>query len=63
MMRNRNHNLGVALSMAEQKKAKAKGRKIGRDRKKGERYRARIGKPLGPGVPGNKAGRNHVRQA
>jgi hypothetical protein len=48
--------------MAEQKKAKAKGRKIGRDRKKGESYRARIGKPLGPGVPGNKAGRNHKRR-
>lgn len=39
-----------------------KNRKYGRGRKKGERYRSRIGKPLGPGVPGNKAGKNHVRK-
>lgn len=36
-----------------------KNRKYGRARKKGERYRLLIGKPNGPGRPGNKAGRNH----
>lgn len=32
--------------------------KYGRNRIKCERYRNRIGKPNGPGQPGNKAGRN-----
>lgn len=37
-----------------------KNRKYGRARKKCERYRARIGKPRGPGKPGNKAGKNKI---
>ncbi len=37
-----------------------KGRKIGRNKVKCERYRARVGKPNGPGKPGNKAGKNKI---
>lgn len=33
-------------------------RKYGRNEAKCKRYRARVGKPRGPGVPGNKVGRN-----
>ncbi len=40
-----------------------KGRKYGRNKLKCERYRSRIGKPLGPGRSGNKAGKNHVQGA
>jgi hypothetical protein len=40
-----------------QQKPKAKGRKIGRNKVKCENYRRFIGKPRGPGVPGNKSGR------
>lgn len=35
-----------------------KNRKYGRDEAKCERYRQRVGKPRGPDVPGNKAGKN-----
>lgn len=35
-----------------------KGRKIGRNKVKCELYRHRVGKPRGPGVPGNKSGKN-----
>jgi hypothetical protein len=35
-----------------------KNRKYGRNRKKCEEYRRRTGKPRGPGVPGNKSGKN-----
>jgi hypothetical protein len=35
-----------------------KGRKYGRNEVKCERYRQRVGKPRGPGVPGNKSGKN-----
>jgi hypothetical protein len=41
------------------KKQGKKNRKVGRNAAKCERYRARIGKPNGPGKPGNKAGKNH----
>lgn len=44
--------------MAERRKQGRKGRKIGRNKQKCERYRSRIGKPRGPGVPGTKAGKN-----
>lgn len=37
-----------------------KNRKYGRNRAKCERYRQRVGKPRGPGVPGNKRGRNKI---
>lgn len=39
-------------------KKRQKGRKIGRNKRKCERYRARVGKPNGPGKPGNKSGHN-----
>lgn len=35
-----------------------KGRKYGRNKIKCENYRRRVGKPRGPGVPGNKSGKN-----
>lgn len=35
-----------------------KNRKYDRNKKKCEKYRAFIGKPNGPGQPGNKAGKN-----
>lgn len=45
--------------MARKKKQGGKkGRKIGRNKLKCERYRREIGKPRGPGVPGNKSGKN-----
>lgn len=37
---------------------KNKSRKYGRNKEKCARYRLLIGKPNGPGQPGNKAGRN-----
>ena len=43
--------------LPKRKKQKEKGggtRKYGRNRKKCERYRARVGKPNGPGQPGRK---------
>lgn len=47
--------------MAKRQKDKRSGgaRKYGRNSDKCERYRRRVGKPNGPGQPGNKAGRNH----
>lgn len=42
-------------------KAGGSSRKIGRNKLKCDKYRARVGKPNGPGKPGNKAGRGHVR--
>jgi hypothetical protein len=39
--------------MAKQYKGQ-KNRKFGRNKIKCERYRARVGKPRGPGQPGNK---------
>jgi len=46
--------------MAKKQKNKARGgtRKYGRNKIKCANYRARVGKPRGRGVPGNKAGRN-----
>lgn len=41
-----------------QKRKTKKGRKIGRNKLKCERYRILVGKPNGPGKPGNKAGKN-----
>jgi hypothetical protein len=39
---------------------KLKSQKAGRNKVKCERYRARVGKPRGPGVKGNKSGKNKV---
>lgn len=43
--------------------AKSSGgnKKIGRNKAKCERYRARVGKPRGPGVKGNKRGKNKTK--
>ena len=35
-----------------------KNRKFGRNKVKCEQYRQRVGKPRGPGVAGNKSGKN-----
>jgi hypothetical protein len=44
------------------KKEKGGGtKKYGRNKKSCESYRRRIGKPNGPGKPGNKAGRGKIR--
>lgn len=43
--------------MAQHKSGK-KNRKHGRNKQKCENYRRRVGKPNGPGRPGNKAGKN-----
>lgn len=40
------------------KKGGKKNRKFGRNKVKCERYRHLVGKPNGPGLPGNKAGKN-----
>jgi hypothetical protein len=37
-----------------------KGRKLGRNKVKCEKYRNRRGLPNGPGVPGAKAGKRHA---
>jgi hypothetical protein len=39
-------------------KSSKKHRKWGRNELKCERYRNRVGKPNGPGKPGNKSGKN-----
>jgi hypothetical protein len=44
-------------------KVQKKHRKFGRNAKKCEAYRRRVGKPNGPGQPGNKAGRNKMGKA
>lgn len=44
--------------MASKKKEGKKGRKVGRNKRKCERYRALIGRPNGPGKSGNKSGKN-----
>lgn len=47
----------MEINLSEKKKQRKrgkKGRKIGRNRKKCEMYRLRVGKPNGPGQPGRK---------
>ncbi len=63
MARKTGSPLDVAHAKAMQKNNRDKGggsSKYGRNRAKCARYRAKIGKPLGPGVEGNKAGRGKV---
>lgn len=47
----------MARGVSDRKQGK-RNRKHGRDAAKCARYRARVGKPRGPGEPGNKAGKN-----
>lgn len=52
-----------AIFTARKGKKREKGsgtKKYDRNRVKCAKYRARVGKPRGRGVPGNKAGHNHV---
>ncbi len=51
----------MAKRQAGGRKSK-KGRKYGRNKAKCELYRQRVGKPNGPGQPGNKAGKNKIRK-
>lgn len=50
------------MESASKKGAKGsrKGRKIGRNKLKCQRYRIKVGRPNGPGQPGNKAGKNRI---
>lgn len=55
----------VAESLARANKGRKdsktnKNRKYGRNLNRCARYRIRVGKPLGRGVPGNKRGKNKV---
>lgn len=55
----------MAAPVNPQKKSKSGGgaRKIkGKSKPKYERYRMRVGKPRGPGVPGAKSGARYVRK-
>lgn len=48
--------------MAKRQKNKKRGgtKKYGRNRVKCAEYRRRVGKPRGPGVPGNKSGKGKI---
>lgn len=48
---------GVWIVTSSQKKSGG-SKKYNRNRAKCARYRSRVGKPLGPGMEGNKSGRN-----
>lgn len=50
----------MASELVHAAKKSQKGRKIGGNQDKCARYRLRVGKPRGRGVPGNKSGRNFV---
>lgn len=55
----------MAMSKKEQRKLKgiprkSSRRRLGMKRDKYAAYRARVGKPNGPGQPGNKKGRGRV---
>lgn len=44
----------AAETKKKRKRSGKKGRKFGRNKVKCEKYRMRVGKPNGPGMPGNK---------
>jgi hypothetical protein len=48
------------MAKRHSKKRKGGQAKIGRNRDKCAEYRRRVGKPRGPGVPGNKSGKNRA---
>lgn len=48
--------------MAKQSQKSKKGRKVGRNKDKCAEYRRRVGKPRGPGVPGNKSGKGKTQR-
>jgi len=54
--------VGSKKDVKKRSSKKNKKRKIGRNKEKCAAYRLRVGKPLGPGVSGNKAGKNRVRK-
>lgn len=54
--------VGSKKDVKKRSSKKNKKRKIGRNKEKCAAYRLRVGKPLGPGVPGNKAGKNRVKR-
>lgn len=50
--------VGSKADVKKRSSKKNKKRKIGRNKIKCAAYRLRVGKPRGPGIPGNKAGKN-----
>lgn len=52
------HRIGSKAETKKIGRKKGKSHKIGRNKIKCAAYRERVGKPNGPGKPGNKAGRN-----
>ena len=50
--------VGSKKDVKKRSSKKNKKRKIGRNKVKCAAYRLRVGKPRGPGVSGNKSGRN-----
>lgn len=52
--------LGVISRGNKKNRGGKKARKYGRNLVKCARYRSRVGKPRGPGVPGNKRGKKKV---
>lgn len=48
----------MASKSPQGKKQKGVTKRYGRNKAKCERYRLYVGKPNGPGKPGNKSGRN-----
>jgi hypothetical protein len=52
-----------AISRGTKRQGGKKARKYGRNLVVCARYRARVGKPLGRGVPGNKRGKKKVVRA
>jgi len=52
------HRIGSKAETRLVGRKKGKSHKIGRNKIKCAEYRSRVGKPRGPGVPGNKSGKN-----
>jgi hypothetical protein len=52
------HRVGSKAETRKVGRKKGKSHKIGRNKIKCANYRIRVGKPNGPGQPGNKAGKN-----
>jgi hypothetical protein len=48
----------LAAKKPKHKAKPTRGKRFGRNKVKCERYRRRVGKPAGAGVPGNKRGKN-----
>jgi hypothetical protein len=56
------HKAKPTTETSKRRSSKHRQNGVTRNTSKYARYRAMRGRPLGPGVPGNKAGKNKVRQ-